>query len=75
MGSKKFSLDMTDVVSLLKNAFLVAAAAFITAVMSGIGSLDLGAYTAVIIPIVTVALDTVLKWLKNNEVADDDQKE
>lgn len=65
---------MTDVVSLLKNAFLVAAAAFITAVMSGIGSLDLGAYTAVIIPIVTVALDTVLKWLKNNQPVNDDKK-
>ncbi len=70
MGSKKFSLDMTDVVSLLKTAFLVAAAAFITAVMNGLGSLDLGVYTAMIIPVVTVFLDTVLRWLKNNQKED-----
>jgi uncharacterized membrane protein YhhN len=66
MGSKSFSLDMTDAVSLLKNALLVAVAAFLTALVNGVGSLDLGSYTTLIIPMVTVALDTVLKWVKNN---------
>ena len=66
MGSKSFSLDMVDVWSLLKNAGLVAVAAFLTVIMNGIGSLDLGQYTALIIPVITVALDTVIKWAKNN---------
>lgn len=66
MGSKSFSLDMTDAISLLKNALLVAVAAFLTALVNGVGSLDLGSYTTLIIPMVTVALDTVLKWVKNN---------
>lgn len=66
MGSKSFSLDLTDVTSLFKNALLVAIAAFLTALANGIGNLDLGNYTALIIPMVTVALDTLLKWVKNN---------
>ena len=66
MGSKSFSLDLTDVASLFKNALLVAIAAFLTALANGVGSLDLGNYTALIIPMVTVALDTLLKWIKNN---------
>jgi len=66
MGSKSFSLDLTDVASLFKNALLVAIAAFLTALANGVGNLDLGNYTALIIPMVTVALDTLLKWVKNN---------
>lgn len=70
MGSKSFSLDMVDVWSLLKNALLVAVAAFLTALMNGLGNLDLGQYTALIIPMVTVVLDTVIKWAKNNSDED-----
>lgn len=67
MGSKSFSLDMLDVWALLKNALLVALAAFLTAIMNGIGSIDLGQYTALLIPMITVFLDTVIKWAKNNQ--------
>lgn len=67
MGSKSFSLDMLDVWVLLKNALLVALAAFLTAIMNGIGAIDLGQYTALLIPMITVVLDTVIKWAKNNQ--------
>lgn len=73
MGSKSFSLDLTDVASLFKNALLVAIAAFLTALANGVGNLDLGNYTALIIPMVTVALDTLLKWVKNNTSVEPDE--
>lgn len=74
MGSKSFSLNLTDVVGLLKNALLVAVAAFITAVVNGLAHLDLGEYTALIVPMVTVFLDTILKWVKNNAKDNGDDK-
>lgn len=75
MGSKSFSIDMVDVFSLLKNALLVALAAFLTALINGLGNLDLGAYTALVIPMVTVILDTVVKWAKDNQKDEDDEEE
>lgn len=75
MGSKSFSLNLTDVMSLFKNALLVAVAAFLTALANGVGNLDLGQYTALIIPMVTVALDTLLKWIRNNTDAVEPDKE
>jgi|TARA_B100000085_G_C18168277_1_gene360475 hypothetical protein len=66
MGSKSFSLDVSDVAVLFKNALLVAVAAFLTTVMNSIGTLDLGAYTPLIVPMVTVVLDTLIKWTKDN---------
>ena len=66
MGSKSFALDVSDVVVLFKNALLVAVAAFLTAIVNNIGQLDLGGYTPLVVPIVTVILDTIIKWTKDN---------
>lgn len=66
MGSKSFALDVADVAVLFKNALLVAIAAFLTTVMNNIGTLDLGGYTPLIVPMVTVVLDTLIKWTKDN---------
>jgi hypothetical protein len=72
MGSKSFSLDMTDTMNLFKNALLVAVAAFLTAVVNSLGHLDLGQYTPLIVPMVTVILDTIIKWAKNNSKPETD---
>jgi len=55
-----------DVAVLFKNALLVAVAAFLTTVVNSIGSLDLGVYTPLVVPMVTVILDTIIKWTKDN---------
>lgn len=68
MGSKSFSIDMTDMVSVLKNALLVALAAFLTAIMNNLHVIELGQYTALLIPVITLILDTIIKWTKNNKV-------
>ncbi len=65
MGSKRFTLNGTDVVKLLKNAGLVGGAAALTYIANNIGQLDLGATMGLVVPIVAVALDSAIKWLKD----------
>ena len=67
MGSKKVTLDLTDLWGLAKNAILVGGAAAVTYVMQNLGTLDLGDMGALLVPVIAVALDTVVKWLKNNQ--------
>lgn len=70
MGSKKFNLDLSDVVRLGKNALLVGGAASITYVIQNLGELDLGDMGALVVPIVALSLDTVVKWMKDNTDSD-----
>ena len=65
MGSKRFSLNGADVVKLLKNAGLVGGSAALTYIANNIGQLDLGATMGLVVPIVAVALDSAIKWLKD----------
>ena len=65
MGSKRFTLNGADVVKLLKNAGLVGGAAALTYIANNIGQLDLGATMGLVVPIVAVALDSAIKWLKD----------
>ena len=66
MGSDKFKIDTGDLMNVLKNGLLVAVAAFITYIMNNLHIIDLGTYTALVIPIVTLVLDTIVKWAKDN---------
>jgi hypothetical protein len=66
MGSDKFKINTGDLLNVLKNGLLVAVAAFITYIMNNLHIIDLGMYTALVIPIVTLILDTVVKWAKDN---------
>ncbi len=66
MGSKKFKLDISDLSNLGKNALLVGGAAAVTYVMQNLGELDLGNMGALVVPVIALALDTVIKWMKNN---------
>lgn len=66
MGSDKFKINTGDLMNVLKNGLLVAVAAFITYIMNNLHIIDLGAYTALVIPIVTLVLDTIVKWAKDN---------
>lgn len=70
MGSKKFSLDVNDVRSVLKNAAMVGFAAFITTAMNDVGKIDFGTMSPLIVPVVTLLLDSVLKWTKDNSKAE-----
>lgn len=65
--SKSFSLNVVDIVNLGKNALLVGVAAALTYVGENVASVDLGAAGVLLVPVVAVAIDTVVKWIKNNK--------
>lgn len=65
-GSKAFSLNTTDLVSVGKNAVLVGLAAVLTYVGEHLSSLDLGNMSALLVPVVTIVISTIVKWAKDN---------
>ena len=66
-GSKRFKLNWSDLTVVVKNAILVGGAAALTVVAENLQVVDIGLYTPLVVPIVAVALDTAIKWLKNAE--------
>jgi hypothetical protein len=66
--SDRFSLNMNDVVALAKNALLVGTAAVLTYVVENINTVDLGTVGVLLVPVITVGLDAVIKWVKGPAV-------
>lgn len=66
MNSKAYSLNITDLVNLGKNAALVGVAAGLTFLVQNIGNVDLGSTGTLLVPIVVVGIDTLIKWIKDN---------
>lgn len=64
--SSAFSLNITDVVEISKNTALVALAAGLTYLGENLGNMDLGAAGVMLVPIVSVVINTMVKWAKNN---------
>jgi len=64
--SKAFTLNTSDLVNLGKNALLVGLAAMLTYVGENVSDVDLGATGVMLVPVVSVAIDTLVKWMKNN---------
>lgn len=65
-GSKAFALNAYDLVSVGKNALLVGLAAVLTYLGENITKIDLGSMSALIVPVVVVAINTAVKWVKDN---------
>lgn len=66
MGSEKFKLDLGDAAALVQTAVLVGLAAAVTYVADNLGSLDLGMWTGILVPVVAVGLQGIQKWIKDN---------
>lgn len=64
--SDKFALDKNDVINLTKNAVLVGLAAVLTYVGENLANLDLGPTGVMLVPVVSIVIDTVVKWAKGN---------
>jgi len=65
--SKAFTLNTSDLVNLGKNALLVGLAAMLTYVGENVSDVDLGTTGVMLVPVVSVAIDTLVKWMKNNK--------
>jgi len=66
MGSKSFSLNTDDIVKLAKNAALVGMAALLTYVGENLTKVDLGAAGVMLVPVVSVVIDSLVKWVRDN---------
>ena len=65
-GSKSFDINVVDLISVGKNALLVGVAAVLTYVGENIANVDLGNLSALVVPVVTIVINTLVKWLKDN---------
>jgi hypothetical protein len=65
-NSPAFSLNLTDVAVIGKNALLVAIAAGLTYLGENLTDLDLGTTGVMLVPVVSVVINTLVKWAKNN---------
>jgi len=68
--SPKYSLNVNDVVNLTKNAVLVGTGAVLTYVIENINTVDWGNTGVLLVPVVTLLLDAVVKWLKGPKVVE-----
>ena len=66
MGSQSFKINKEDLIKVLKNSALVGSAAGIAYFSSNFTKIDMGLYGSLLVPIISTALDTVIKWLKDN---------
>lgn len=66
LTSKAFSLDVNDLVNVGKNALLVGVAAVLTYIGENITKVDLGAMSALVVPVVVVLVNTVVNWIKDH---------
>lgn len=65
VGSGRFSLNMDDVSKVVKNAVLVGVAAALTFVVSNLGEIEMGENLLIVVPMVTMALQTAIKWVQD----------
>jgi len=66
LDSNAFQLNKNDFLSLAKNALMVGLAAILTYVGQNLSHIDLGAGTALVVPVVTIMIDSAVKWVRNN---------
>lgn len=66
LTSKGFSMDVNDLVNVGKNALLVGAAAILTYVGENITKIDLGAASALVVPVVVVLVNTLVNYIKDH---------
>ena len=64
--SKAFTLNTTDLLNLGKNALLVALAAGLAYVGENLADVDWGTSGVLLVPVISVGIDTLVKWMKNN---------
>ena len=66
LTSKAYSMDMNDLVNVGKNALLVGVAAVLTYVGEHITKIDLGAASALVVPVVVVLVNSLVNWIKDH---------
>jgi hypothetical protein len=66
LTSKAYAMDMNDLINVGKNALLVGVAAVLTYIGENVTKVDLGAASALVVPIVAVLVNTMVNWIKDH---------
>lgn len=64
--SKAFSINTKDLLIVGKNALLVGGAAALAVVAQNLQVVDLGSYGPIIVPVITIGLDALIRWMRDN---------
>lgn len=64
--SRGLAVDMTDVKKIVINAIMTGAAATVLYLSGALNSVDFGAYTPIVIPVLSAGLEFVYRYLKDN---------
>ena len=75
VGSGRFSLNKDDLFRVLKNAALVGVAAALTFVGANLGDIEMGENLLIALPLVTMAIQTAIKFVQDLSKDDEDQVE
>lgn len=63
--SSGFKLNKKDVWSIILMGLLVGLASMLTYLLENIGHLDLGESTVFIVPIISVVITSIVRWIKD----------
>lgn len=66
LTSKAYAVDVNDIFNIGKNALLVGVAAILTYIGENITKVDLGAASALVVPVVVVLVNTAVNWIRDN---------
>ena len=64
-GSPRFKLNTEDLMEVVKNALLVGVAAILTFVVDNIGKIEMGESLLIVLPMITLGLNTAIRWIKD----------
>ena len=65
-GSSRFGFNMDDMMEVVKTALMVGGAAALTFIVDNLGKIEMGENLLIVIPMVTMALQTLVRWVKDN---------
>ena len=74
-GSSRFKFNSMDLMDVLKNAIMVGLAAVLTFVVDNVGNIEMGENLLIVIPMVTMALNAAIRWIKDTTFGNEDQTE
>lgn len=73
--SKGFELNKRDVWSIILVGLLVGLASTLTYIAENVSHIDFGDATLFIVPIITVAINSIIRWIKDFTKQQEDKQE
>ena len=71
--SKSFKLNKLDIWNIILVGLLVGLASTLTYILENISKIDFGNATMIIIPIITVTINSLIRWIKDFTSKEDEE--